>query len=417
MQWQQWLVVLLLPLLCLTSGLTDVGMDVMSIVQARGFHVEHHNVTTSDGYILSVFRLPLSYDQSQRHRDKTSVGRVNKPAVLLLHGLLDSSFTWVSNFRHQSLAYLLADAGYDVYLGNNRGTTWSRRHVFLDITSRDFWDFSWEDMARYDMPAMVRYVLEYTNQSSLAYIGHSEGTMQAFAGFSLDQELGRKISFFAALAPVAYIQHQKSPVFSTLVALRLDRVLQWFGSGEFFSAETFIQRFLGPSGCSWFPTLCGHALNMFNGNAFNLNNSRIPVYISQTPAGTSVKNIVHFAQGIRQGTFSRFDYGCTCNQFPFKYFRWCPFSCENQRRYGQVQPPRFNLSKLEYPKIGLFVGLHDALSTPEDYSRTRSELPSTSIDFEVYVPFNHLDFTWAINANEFVYSQLIFKLKFPNPKR
>ncbi|KAE8915587.1 hypothetical protein PR003_g5719 [Phytophthora rubi] len=34
--------------------------------------------------------------------------------LLLQLGLLDSSFIFVSNFRNHSLAYVLADAGFDV---------------------------------------------------------------------------------------------------------------------------------------------------------------------------------------------------------------------------------------------------------------------------------------------------------------
>ena len=52
----------------------------------------------------------------------------------------------------------LAEAGYDVWVGNNRGTDYSQEHSSLLPTDAEFWNFTWETMGKYDLPAMVNRV-------------------------------------------------------------------------------------------------------------------------------------------------------------------------------------------------------------------------------------------------------------------
>ena len=77
-----------------------------------------------------------------------------------------------------SLAFILADAGYDVWMNNNRGNRFSKHHAYYDPgVHEEYWDFSFQEFAQYDQPALFDFVLGRTGQTSVSYIGHSQGTM------------------------------------------------------------------------------------------------------------------------------------------------------------------------------------------------------------------------------------------------
>ncbi len=83
-----------------------------------------------------------------------------------------------------SPAFMLANAGYDVFLGNSRGNYYSRRHIRLSPKEKEFWEFSCVEMGRHDIPKMVDYALKLADAEKLCYIGHSQGTTQMFVALS-----------------------------------------------------------------------------------------------------------------------------------------------------------------------------------------------------------------------------------------
>lgn len=134
----------------------------------NGFVYEAFNVTTEDGYIMRLDRLYANASV----RDSGEA-----PVVLMQHGLSSSSFMWILNEPEKAPAFMLARQGVDVWLGNNRGTRPSQRHVNMTTKEERFWDFDFEEMGVYDVPATVDFILKATNRSKLdAYVGHSEGT-------------------------------------------------------------------------------------------------------------------------------------------------------------------------------------------------------------------------------------------------
>lgn len=70
---------------------------------------------------------------------------------------------------------MLADEGYDVYLGNTRGNKYSTGHVKLDpSTDWEYWDNAIGfDMGKYDLPAFIEFVKEKSNVDKITYVGHS----------------------------------------------------------------------------------------------------------------------------------------------------------------------------------------------------------------------------------------------------
>lgn len=108
--------------------------------------------------------------------------------MFLQHGILDSAATFVNNGPGLAPAYLLADKCYDVWLGNTRGSKYSRSHRTLNPDKdKEFWEFSFVEMGRYDITAAVDYVLGQTKAEKLTYMGHSQGTTQMF--LSLTEKL------------------------------------------------------------------------------------------------------------------------------------------------------------------------------------------------------------------------------------
>lgn len=65
------------------------------IIEGHGYPVEVHNVTSSDGYILTMFRIPYSPNESELKLERTP--------VLLMHGLLESSNGWIVQGPSHSL--------------------------------------------------------------------------------------------------------------------------------------------------------------------------------------------------------------------------------------------------------------------------------------------------------------------------
>lgn len=117
------------------------------MVKAYGYSAESYDVQTEDGYILTMFRLPHGHENNKgKHMGSgsqhSSSSQESKGVVFFMHGLMTNSEAFIYGGSSESIAFYLADMGYDVFFGNARGSTYGQKHTTLD-PKKDaaFWKF------------------------------------------------------------------------------------------------------------------------------------------------------------------------------------------------------------------------------------------------------------------------------------
>ncbi|KAF2359396.1 AB-hydrolase lipase domain [Trinorchestia longiramus] len=370
------------------------SMTVPELIRYYGFGAEIHHVTTSDGYILELHRL-LGKTSSCAARTKRRPGKCRP--VLLQHGLLSSSSAWVLNEPSKALGYILAEQGYDVWLGNARGNIYSLNHTTLDVKSFEFWDFSFDEMGKYDLPAVIDYILTTTKFKKLHYVGHSMGTTMFWVlSHEHPQFTQNKVVSMSALGPVAFVSHAVAPImllapFNRPIGWLLTDVLHEY---RLLNPDFFLTKLLQKACCvtNLSKIICRNSVFLLIGfDKKDLDLEWLPVILSQINAGASTRTVIHFAQIGYNGNFAKFDY-----------------HSGNMAHYNQTKPPLYDLSRVKVPVL-LKWGDNDFLADPTDVQHLNRELRSCPVtSSEISNPkFNHLDFLWGRDAAQVVYKDVM----------
>lgn len=175
--------------------------DVLQLIDNAGYVGEAHRVTTEDGYVLKVHRIRSNYSTELKQHP-----------VFLMHGLFAASADFLVTGPKIALAYLLADKGYDVFMGNCRGNKHSSKHKILSPDSRKFWNFSFHEIGYFDLPAMIDFMLHETNSLKAFYVGHSQGASALLVFLSARPEYNDKIIQSHLMAPASFIAHSPHPL-------------------------------------------------------------------------------------------------------------------------------------------------------------------------------------------------------------
>ncbi|XP_018568985.1 lipase 3-like [Anoplophora glabripennis] len=360
----------------------DDYLDVPQIIKRHGYRSESHICVTDDGYLLTLHRIPGKN------------GKQGDQPVLLQHGLLGSSADWILN-GNNSLAFLLADQGYDVWLGNARGNTYSRGHISLPIWSAQYWNFSWHEMGVLDLPTELYYISNTTGKlGDIIYIGHSMGTTEFFVLSSLLPQVAKNVKLMIALAPAAYTTHMRSPIrYLAPFVNDFKWLADHLGLNELLPNYKFYKFLAYACERNHSKKICENILFVlcgFDKEEFNI--QQLPTILSHDPAGASTKTVLHYAQEIKnQGNFQEYDYGTAGNMI----------------EYGTPTPPQYKLSNIKRP-IYLMYAENDFFASPIDVERLARKLTNLVATYKVPLNvFNHIDFIFGKDAYNLVYKPIL----------
>jgi pimeloyl-ACP methyl ester carboxylesterase len=262
----------------------DSSRGAAEIIAAREYPVETHEVVTSDGYILDIFRIP----------------RAGAPIVLLLPGFTCNCIVMLLQAGNTTLPFQLYDSlEVEVWLANFRGTLYGWKHTTLTSSDAQFWEYSFDEMAKFDLPAIISYGLATSGQQKIStLIGHSEGGtvgMSALAAYPV--EVKSKVTSFIALAPGFYTTNTASPLVLALEVIA--PVLKTIGVHSFIPTTSFGKAVV-PGFCSLLPWACESVVCFATGceDTGSLEQDRVPVLLAHYPDNSSVQDMDHWIVSI-----------------------------------------------------------------------------------------------------------------------
>ncbi|CAK7274601.1 cholesterol esterase [Sporothrix epigloea] len=367
----------------ITASIREAS-DFVELCRLFGFTAEEHVFQTRDGYLLGLHRLAWRPGEEEQNVNSGPHG-TQKRVVYLHHGLLMNSEIWVTATEAQRcLPFILVERGFDVWFGNNRGNKYSKKSVKFSSKSADFWNFSIDEFALYDIPDSIAYILETTGQPSLSYIGFSQGTAQAFASLAIHPKLNNQVNVFIALAPAMSPAGLSNGIVDGLVKASPQVLYLLFGRRSILSSATMWQSIL-------YPPLFVHVIDvglsfLFGWRTENIDTSQKLAAYAHLYSYTSTKSVVHWFQIIRTKLFQMYDDDVH------------PLLATHSKHTKVARYPTRNIKT----PIVLIYGGSDSLV---DIKAMLRELPSQTVATEI-PHYEHLDFLWARDIDTRVFCHI-----------
>lgn len=303
----------------------------------------------------------------------------------------------------RSLALLAANFGHEVWLLNRRGSqpslgrvnrrgrTINRQHVDrpnsssrgprspsavvmdpintiaelmngLVATSSEqlnsnYWNYSFDEQAEYDFPAVVNYILKYSGRKKTAVVAHSAGGAITLMALTHQPKLADKMAQIILLAPAldlgkTLIEQLKDPIFLAFQ--------NYVGPFPPLAAVPILQN-AGATICNYqlaYRTICTFVYHMFFGDDDFLEKMSSDL-MGHFYIPASGHELAHLAQSNKFQRAHKYDFNDRAM---------------NMRAYGSPLPPLYNTSRILAKSISFWVGNQDTLVSLQDVEFTRGHL-------------------------------------------
>lgn len=385
------------------------------LIVRSGFKYEVFDAIADDGYITELTHLinPLA--------DKT---KLRQPPVLMEHGgtIDPTAYMIASSIQHfpekwprsmaqdgpiqswnRSLAFVLANNGFDVWLAETRGANErNRRHIKTEavrsilegknmnknmtkgeninqiLRSWDYWAFSQDDIIAHELKSHVDTVLQVTGAKKVHLMTFSLSTPCSLGFFSLRPDYAEKVQGYISMAPI--ISGQGGSKFTGIMFKTVCNLFpNHLGNVVFTEAilsEPMRRLVVAIFKPKWLRYSLGKALiNYFMGPSAKwqtLLDDNVMGHLFRT---VSFREVKQMCQHMKSNKFRKFDYG------PVK----------NLLIYNQTSPPTYDLSNLNIRDWLVVSAANDEMSTPEVYSNLYASVNPKPVAHVVAPGFNHLD--------------------------
>ncbi|KAL0215622.1 hypothetical protein P9112_007806 [Eukaryota sp. TZLM1-RC] len=362
----------------------DAQRSFTEIITAAGYQVNRHEVIVEDGHILTLFHIPAS--ESTKHS-------------LFVHGLAVNVASWFFGGSNSSVStpiHVLENTDSNVWFLALRGTSYSYKHVNLSSSDPQFWDWSMDEMIKYDLPTVVQYIFNTKHVSKFSLIGHSQGGAIILGSLSTHQWLNSLVDSAIVMAPAVYLHHIDVTLFKVLSKLN-SRSIEFFLGNRNFLATPELMNKLVPGFCDRLDSVCRFTICLYIGcdGLGHIDKERLPVVVSHAPDETSVKNMIHFSQLVKNslGKFQYFDYGNTEL---------------NLLHYGSSTPPMYDLTKVTTP-IYLWSYGKDKLVSRHDMAFLSMDLQYS--EWNMVNQYGHGDCLFGNDVEELMLVDIVRQLR------